>query len=41
MPMLAASYIPKNTNVILQSENGILGLVSERRRIILYLLKFG
>lgn len=26
MPMLAASYIPTNTQVILQSENGILGL---------------
>jgi 3-oxoacid CoA-transferase len=28
MPMLAASFIPKATQVILQSENGILGLVS-------------
>jgi len=26
MPMLAASYIPNSTHVILQSENGILGL---------------
>ena len=26
MPMLAASFIPKNVSVILQSENGILGL---------------
>ncbi|CAF0718063.1 unnamed protein product [Brachionus calyciflorus] len=26
MPMLAASYIPEQTHVILQSENGILGL---------------
>lgn len=26
MPMLAASYIPHNTHVILQSENGLLGL---------------
>lgn len=26
MPMLAASYIGKNVNVILQSENGLLGL---------------
>ena len=26
MPMLAASYIPAGTQVILQSENGILGL---------------
>ena len=29
MPMLAASFIPKATQVILQSENGILGLVSD------------
>ena len=29
MPMLAASFIPKDTQVILQSENGILGLVSD------------
>jgi acyl CoA:acetate/3-ketoacid CoA transferase beta subunit len=28
MPMLAASFIPENVNVKLQSENGILGLVS-------------
>ena len=26
MPMLAANYIPKDINVFLQSENGILGL---------------
>ena len=26
MPMLAASFIPSSTHVILQSENGILGL---------------
>ena len=28
MPMLAASFIPSSTHVILQSENGILGLGS-------------
>jgi 3-oxoacid CoA-transferase len=26
MPMLAASFIPSNTHVVLQSENGLLGL---------------
>lgn len=26
MPMLASNYIPKNIQVLLQSENGILGL---------------
>lgn len=26
IPMLASNYIPKNVNVTLQSENGILGL---------------
>ncbi len=30
MPMLAASYIPPNVHVILQSENGLLGLVINR-----------
>jgi 3-oxoacid CoA-transferase len=30
MPMLAASYIPPNVHVILQSENGLLGLVSDK-----------
>lgn len=28
MPVLTSSYVPKNMNVILQSENGILGLGS-------------
>lgn len=26
MPVLASNYIPKNINVFLQSENGVLGL---------------
>lgn len=26
MPMLASNYIPKNVKILLQSENGILGL---------------
>ena len=28
MPMLASNYIPEGINVTLQSENGVLGLVS-------------
>ena len=28
MPMLASNYIPKGMTVHLQSENGVLGLVS-------------
>ena len=28
MPMLASNYIPHGMNVTLQSENGVLGLVS-------------
>ena len=30
MPMLASNYIDPDTNVSLQSENGILGLVSRQ-----------
>ena len=29
MPMLASNYIPKGMTVHLQSENGVLGLVSQ------------
>ena len=30
MPMLASNYIPKGMTIHLQSENGVLGLVSVR-----------
>jgi 3-oxoacid CoA-transferase len=30
IPMLASNFIPKGMNVVLQSENGVLGLVSNR-----------
>jgi 3-oxoacid CoA-transferase subunit B len=29
IPVLAASYVPKNVNVLLQGDNGILGIVIE------------
>ena len=28
MPMLASNYIPEGMTLVLQSENGVLGLVS-------------
>ena len=28
MPMLASNYVPEGMSVVLQSENGVLGLVS-------------
>ena len=31
MPMLASNYIPKGMTVHLQSENGVLGLVSNSK----------
>ena len=30
IPMMALSYIPDDVKVVLHSENGVLGLVSER-----------
>ena len=30
MPMLASNYIPEGIKVTMQSENGVLGLVSGR-----------
>ena len=34
--ILAASYIPNDTHVVLQSENGILGLVSYNKYVEIY-----
>jgi 3-oxoacid CoA-transferase len=31
MPMLASNYVPNDMTVHLQSENGILGLVREKK----------
>ena len=32
MPMLASNYIPEGMTLVLQSENGVLGLVSRSER---------
>lgn len=34
MPMLASNFIPKGMNVTLQSENGVLGLVSDSFQLL-------
>lgn len=34
MPMLASNYIPKGMTIHLQSENGVLGLVSKQIKIM-------